>query len=369
MNRISLIFAAVLMFLGPPLFAQQATPYKPGEAAPLTYNGPGRNIPDPAVEEVKFLYFGPADASDSLWNGASLAIQDANREGGYHGKPFRLVPVWDANPWTGGVGKLARAVESEQAWAIIGGTDGSTIHLAAQVTTRLPIVVLNAAATDRSIHNANVPWIFSCVPGDQAISISMAKSIREPFVLLSGTDHDSRSFVSQLTLAMTIEHISPTAHWELAVFSDYKAVAADAISKKATSIVLVAQANEISSMLRALAAAGFKGIVIADPRASRLDEIPANINLSVPVLGNISPDFQSRYSRQYGRAPNYAAAHAYDATMIAIKATQTTGLNRIRIRDAVRKLAPYNGVTGTINWDALGQNDHPVQIGPPSTAP
>ncbi|HEX6880817.1 MAG TPA: ABC transporter substrate-binding protein, partial [Terriglobales bacterium] len=255
--RISVVFAAVLMFLGPPLLAQQSAPYKPGEAAPLTYNGPGREVPDPEVDEVRLLYFGPADASDSLWNGARLAIEDANREGGYHGKPYRLVPVWDANPWTGGVGKLARAVESEKAWAIIGGTDGATIHLAAQVTTRLPIVVLNAAATDRSIHNANVPWIFSCVPGDQAISASMAKSIRGPFILLSGTDHDSRSFVSQLSLAMTAEHISPSARLEVGQSSDYKTIAADAIAKKAAIIVLVAPANEIGAILNTLATTAF----------------------------------------------------------------------------------------------------------------
>ncbi|HEX6881381.1 MAG TPA: ABC transporter substrate-binding protein, partial [Terriglobales bacterium] len=125
---------------------------------------------------------------------------------------------------------------------------------------------------------------------------------------------------------------------------------------------LVAPANEIGAILNTLATTAFKGRIIADPRASRLNKLPTNIRIEVPVLGDVSPDFQSRYSQQHGHAPDSAAAHAYDATMIAVRATQAAGLNRIRIRDAVRKLAPYNGVAGTINWDALGQNDQPVHM-------
>jgi ABC-type branched-subunit amino acid transport system substrate-binding protein len=39
-----------------------------------------------------------------------------------------------------------------------------------------------------------------------------------------------------------------------------------------------------------------------------------------------------------------------------IAAIRQAGLNRTHIRDAVRELSPYSGVTGQITWDPTGHN-------------
>jgi hypothetical protein len=38
-------------------------------------------------------------------------------------------------------------------------------------------------------------------------------------------------------------------------------------------------------------------------------------------------------------------------------------LNRARIRDAVRELSGWQGASGVIRWDVLGQNERPVRLG------
>ena len=43
-------------------------------------------------------------------------------------------------------------------------------------------------------------------------------------------------------------------------------------------------------------------------------------------------------------------------------AVSRAGLNRARIRDAVRELAPWRGVAGIVHWDALGRNERPVGL-------
>ncbi len=70
--------------------------YHDGRKRPLEYAGPGRELGEPAdAEEVRIGYFGPSDPAHAefgdLWSAAQLAIEQANRQGGYHGKPFRLV--------------------------------------------------------------------------------------------------------------------------------------------------------------------------------------------------------------------------------------------------------------------------------------
>ena len=67
------------------------------------YAGPGRELPAPLeIEEVLIGYFGPDDPDDpqfgGLWRAARAAVEEANRGGGYRGKPFRLVAGWSENP-------------------------------------------------------------------------------------------------------------------------------------------------------------------------------------------------------------------------------------------------------------------------------
>jgi hypothetical protein len=46
-----------------------------------------------------------------------------------------------------------------------------------------------------------------------------------------------------------------------------------------------------------------------------------------------------------------------------VAAIRKAGLNRARIRDAVRELSGWQGASGVIRWDVLGQNERPVRLG------
>jgi branched-chain amino acid transport system substrate-binding protein len=47
-----------------------------------------------------------------------------------------------------------------------------------------------------------------------------------------------------------------------------------------------------------------------------------------------------------------------------VAAIRKTGLNRARLRDAIQALSPYQGVSGRIEWDALGRNTRPPRLLP-----
>ena len=73
--------------------------------------------------------------------------------------------------------------------------------------------------------------------------------------------------------------------------------------------------------------------------------------------------FRLEFENRYHVPPDYAAAHTYDALNLLIAAIRRAGLNRAKIGDALRELAPYPGVTGSIAWDKLGSNTRPVVLG------
>ena len=338
---------------------------------PLSYNGPGRNDPDPKdVQEVRLGYFGPPDPMDEvggqMWQGASLAIEEANRQGGYRGLPFRLVPAWDRSPWTGGVAKLARVVYGDNVWAIIGGIDGATTHLAEQVVAKAQLTLINPAATDRSIHTAGVPWMFSCAPGDHLLAAAVSQELREhgrSFALVSAIDHDSRAFVAQLKLAFARDRLSPVLHLEWPGGTEDPArIARELDAAAPEAIAVVAAARETAALIKAIREAGFAGVLLSGPSIARADPDPRLDGVLYPAVGDIPSAFRSKFLTCYGRSPDYTAAHGYDAANIVITAVRTAGLNRSSIGERVRAFSPVYGVTGTIEWDVVGQNQRAVPL-------
>ena len=362
-----------IVFLGAAQDRAPTPPYHDARETPLTYQGPGRDDPDPAgVKDVRIAYFGPPDARDpaggEIWAGATLAIEEANREGGYRGLPFVLAPYWDANPWAGGVAALARGAFDDRVWAILGGIDGSTTHLAEQVVTKAQLTLLNPVSTDRTIHGARVPWMFSSVPGDNAIASALSAELKHrggTFALISSTEHDARLLVTQLQTAFARDRLAPAMHVEWHSEAEGpERFAQDPAIRSARSLVVVAPAAESGALVRALRAAGFTGTILGGPWMARAAAGALPGDVLVPILSRVPGGFAEKFSARWGFAPDYTAALAYDSARVLIAAIQKAGLNRPRIREALRALAPFPGITGPIEWDPDGQRHMEIQLAP-----
>ena len=72
--------------------------------------------------------------------------------------------------------------------------------------------------------------------------------------------------------------------------------------------------------------------------------------------------FAAAYQARWGEPPDAAAVLAYDALRLTAAAVRRAGLNRARVRDAVRDLAPWTGALGEVRWDPRGRNTSPVAL-------
>ena len=341
-----------------PALGQVRPPYFDGRKQAPSYHGPGREDAEPSgVREVGIGYFGPADPqhpeAGAIWAGAALAIEEANREGGYRGLPFRLVPGWAENPWAAGASAVVRLAYRDRVWAIIGSIDGAATHLAEQVVVKARLTLINPAATDRSVHGINVPWMFSCAPGDHLQAPVLVEALGgRPFVLLSATDHDSRAFVAKLKAA-------PSSHVEFQPGThDVSALVRRVTEAQPGAVVVIAGARVSAQVVRALRRANFSDRILGGPAMGRrvfVEEAGAAAEGVLFPLLMEAPAGEGRL--------DYAAAHAYDAARLLVAAIRKAGLNRARIRDAVRELSPFHGLSGAIEWDTLGQNQRPVRLG------
>jgi ABC-type branched-subunit amino acid transport system substrate-binding protein len=122
--------------------------------------------------------------------------------------------------------------------------------------------------------------------------------------------------------------------------------------------------------VRALRAHGYAGPVFGGATLGRIafreEAGDAAEGAIFPLLVVPSPawhDFAERFGSRFGREADYAAGHGHDAVRLLVAAVRKAGPNRPRILDEVRALSPWAGVTGTISFDPLGQNERTVSLG------
>jgi ABC-type branched-subunit amino acid transport system substrate-binding protein len=345
------------------------------------YAGPGREEACPAnIKEVLIGYFGPGTSSDpkygDMWSAASLAVEQANKSGGYKGLPFRLVPGWSGDPWGSGISKVVRMSYVDKVWAVIGGMDGPSTHLAEQVAVKARLAVLSPASTDKTVNLANVPWIFSCLPGDHLQAPILAKSIsshigKKSFLLVSAVDHDSHLFTVELVKSLAQRQLVPAYHFEFKPNEENVYELTEKIlGANAYALVLISDAGSSAHIIRVVRGKGFTGFIFGGPclgRRNFLEQVnPVNDNLIFPLLytpRENTNSFEEKFSHRFGHHPDYLAAHTYDAINLLIIAIHKAGLNRTLICDKIRQLSPWYGVTGNLLWDSLGSNSRPIEIG------
>ena len=366
--------------------AQEArpTPFFDARQHKPEYVGPGREEPEPAgLSEVRIAFFGPADGDHpewgDAWRGASLALEQANAEGGYQGKPFRLVAVWSDSPWGSGVADLTKLIFAEGVWAVVGGVDGVTTHLAEQIVVKAHLALVSPGNTDKSVHLTNVPWAFSLLPTDDrtaprivdALELESARGAdANRLVVVAATDHDSHAAWSEVREiwarggrpAPVLQVDIPRGAPELSRLT------ADVRTARPAAVLVVAQARDAGRLVRALRGAGLTCPIVGGSTFGRrpfLEEAGAAADGAVfpgPDAAVAEPGLGRGYASRYGGGPDYLAAGSYDAVRLVVAAIRQAGLNRARIRDAIDGLGSPASAGVPVAWDPTGRSARSVGL-------
>ncbi len=339
---------------------------------------PGKTTSIPAgLSEVKIGYFGPNDPDDALsgdlWLAASLAIEELNRDDGYQGIPYRLIQGWSKNPWGTGITLVTRMVFEERVWALIAPVDGPSAHLAEQVIAKARLPLLNPGSSDRTVNLAYVPWVFSCLPGENLqvpviFQALIEKTGERPFVLISATDHDSRVLATEFERYISTRGVSPALHVKYNPGEKRSLQPLDDIGETVGAFVILAGPRESAEIVKTIRPR-FKASLIGGPAMGRslfLSQAgSSSAGVLFPLLGRaeLNDSFVMKFRERYNRTPDFAARQTYDSVRLLALAIEKAGLERERIRDAIRDLAPWEGVNGIVDWDEFGQNRRKVQLG------
>lgn len=361
--------------------------YKYHFIEPMKFYGAGREKKAPAnMKEVKIGFLGPLEGSilkdlgTQMLQGSMLAIEEANRKGGYHNIPFKLMVHNDAGLWGAAANEIV-AMDDEKVWAWLGSIDDIVSHVAIRATLKLEIPCINTGDPDPTFTETNIPWVVRTIPDDRQSSYALVNQIfikdkhsRVAIIRANnrygrvGTLHLNRS-ATRIGHPLIVEERFSDGE------TDFRSQL-DRIKKTSPdAIVIWGNAKESALILKQVRDMGLNQPVYASDRVVN----PEFLRIAGPVAEGIvttcqyNPDsddpklkaFRATYLKRFGQEADVFAAHAYDGMTILIEAIKKAGLNRALIRDVLTDMKTfqgYEGVTGKVIFDGTWNNIRPIYM-------
>ncbi|MDX2443471.1 MAG: ABC transporter substrate-binding protein [Bacteroidales bacterium] len=352
---------------------------------PMEFNGAGREkVPPTDLTEVRIGLLGPLEGSVlspqgiQMLQGATLALEEANKKGGYKGIPYKILPHNDVGLWGAAANEVVK-MNDEKVWAFLGTIDDINTHVALRVALKLELPMVNSGDPDPTLTETRIPWMIRIIGDDRQSSYALVNHIyREKghsrVAVLRADNRYGRVGVMEFRDAA--QRIGFPLVLEIRFADGDKTFTTQLERIKNSSpdaVLLWGNATETALIVKQMREMGLDQPVYGSDRLMSPEflEIAGkdaegvvttcqyNPNLDIPEL----KAFQKNYKNRFGIEPDVFAAHAYDGMNIIFEAIQIAGLNRALIRDVLTDLKTfqgYQGVTGELILDASWNDIGPI---------
>lgn len=308
-----------------------------------------------------------------------MEVDKVNKAGGINGRKLEMVIEDDESDATKAVAALNKLVKVDKVCAII-GSSGSTPTLAMKPMTAKEKIPQICLAAGNQITKTDYKWIFRTAHNEtyvfeKAIDyFSSTLKVKKLAIL-----HDSNAYGQGG--ADTIKQIAPGKGMTIVATEKYDSTATD-VTTQLTSIkaanpdciiiwgtnpvpaVAVKNMKQLGMNIPVLGSQGIanaKFIELAGDAANGVvfpavwvlvpSDVPSN-SPQKPAIDSLVKD----YTAKYGAAPNSFAGHAWDAFHILVKAMETAGSDKSKIRDQIEKTKGFAGVDGVFNYSATNHD-------------
>ena len=359
--------------------------YKYHFLEPIEFYGAGREKSTPIdLKEVRIGFLGPLEGSilinlgTQMLQGSQLAIEEANKRGGYKGIPYKLMIHNDVGLWGAAANEIVK-MDDEKVWAWLGSIDDIVSHVAIRATLKLEIPNVNTGDPDPTFTETNIPWVIRTIPDDRQASYIMVNKIytrdghkRVAMIRANnrygrgGTLHFNRT-ATRIGFPIVIEERFSDGE------TDFTTQLERIKKTNPDAVAMWGNAKESALILKQMRALGMKQPVYASDRVVSRDflDIAGPLAEGIITTCQYNPDsndpklarFKAEYIKRFGIEPDVFAAHSYDGMNILIRSIEKAGLNRAKIRDVLTDMNitnGYKGVTGELIFDGTWNNVRPI---------
>ena len=371
-------------------------PYERFFLDPIEYRGHGRELPEPeGLESVKIGFLGPIEATVSvatggasheeplgrkMLQGAQLAVQHANRNGGFgaDGIPFELVIRNDNGLWGASGNEIIQLAYRDRVWAILGTIDGANSHIAIRVALKAEVPVINTGDTDPTFVETLIPWVFRNITDDRQMSYRLADFVfnelgLERVAALRAANRYGRISIDEFRDAATRRGHPFLAELQYSVGdTDFRSQLERLQALKPEVIVTWGDAAESALILRQMREMGMDQWLVGSDRivtpeflqvaGGDVSRVAAGYPWDPTREDALYRRFVEEFKAEFGEPPETYAAHAYDGITMLVEAIRKAGLNRARIRDELAATKTWYGVTGHKIFDTVYTNRSPAVL-------
>lgn len=304
----------------------------------------------------------------SMQQGAELARRDINQAGGIDNRLLEFRVVDDAADPDSAMRVAETLFRDPEVVAVVGHVNsGTTVQAAATYELGLPAVATSATSPVVSTQGR---WIFRVASSDSANSVALARFARglglTSAVLYENEDY-GRGLANGFRNAMIeaggrVVEMDPylpgtpdlSPYLERMKARGVKLVFLAGLQDDAARIIR--RAHEVGLVAHFLGGDGVEGLA---QKGSEFNGTMVGL-LFHPEASPAAGRFAERFRAAYHHEPDSFAALGYDATRLLAAAAEEAGPRRSSIRSYLAGVGrphgapPFEGVTGTIRFDANG---------------
>jgi branched-chain amino acid transport system substrate-binding protein len=343
--------------------------------------GTGANANEVVIGEFASLTGGTADFGTSSHAGLELAIKQANEKGGVLGKPIRLVTEDDRSDVTEAVNAVQKLVNKDNVLAVIGEVASKRSLAGGNVCQKYKTPMLSPASTNPAVtveggkvkdyvfricftddFQGMINGKFALDQGWKRVAVmtnqeedyakGLSASFKQAFTAGGGQVVAEAQYTNRdkdfKALLNNIKQSNPDAIYVPGYYTEVK--------------LILPQSREIGMMMPFFGGDGW--------------DSPETLAIGPAAEGCFFSDhytaddpapkvqaFVQAFRAAYGKTPDAMAALGYDAGGVMLKAIADAGkADRAAVRDALSKVADYDGVTGKITLDANHNARKPIVV-------
>ncbi|HYF83833.1 MAG TPA: ABC transporter substrate-binding protein [Clostridia bacterium] len=347
----------------------------------FTFTGCANNAATTAAptEEIKMGFYAPLTGPTSLigiplQEGARLAVDEINEQGGINGKKIKLVEYDDKASAETAVKVVTRLIQEDKVNVILGSLVSGNILATANLVEKAGIPEVGTGTSPKWTAqgykyifrgNAHSGWY------NGALIEAMKKMGVKKLALLSSSTEYAKGGSDNLLKALkedgTIEVI---LHENFqGGDTDFTGQMTKMISSGADAMFLYASAEDMGMQMKQFRQLGWKGFVFGPEGFNTPDIVKVageSADGAVFSCGYVIPEspegamnaaeksFLEAYVKKYARMPvNDTAYRAYDAAKIlAMGLKNANSLDGTAIRDAIKSINTYEGIAGKFDFTA-----------------
>lgn len=320
---------------------------------------------------IAYLSGNGAAYGEAILNGIKLAQEELNEKnkGTLH---IELIVADSAGKRDQALNTAQKLINSENVVSLIGPTTSSEMFVVGPVANRSGVPILGTSTVAEGIPEIGEYVFRNALPESLAVPAAIKKAaekmpIKKVAMIYAYDDDFTKSGFETMKataeeLGMEIVRVEKYATGDSdfsAQLTNIQAAQPDAIFASSfykEGGLILDQARKLGLNLPVVGGDGFnspqiiaqagkasEGVIVASPWFPELDD---------PKVQSFVQKFESKY----GKKPDQFAASAYDGLYILSQALLNSGAvdDRTKMRDALAAVKDFNGVTGKLSFDEIG---------------